>query len=219
MLPEIGASKPRVTEPLAFLARLGVGGVRLCSGRGAIFLPRPFLSHVVAFLRGFVRRLDLLKVVRRQALSFHQELHALVFVFRAFEFDAGLFEFLFPDTGVRPLFDRDRRCLLCLRGVERVSVIGGFDFRQQLSFGDMLALFDQHSDHPATDLESYVSRFRAFNRTAGAHRFGALHNGWSPNLNRHHGLLGSRMGFAEAARRERRDAKHDKKSEDLVFLH
>ena len=195
MLPEIGASEPRVAQPLSFLARLGVCRVCLCGGSGAIFLPRPFLRHVIALPRGVVRRLELLKVVRRKALSFHQELHALVFVFRAFEVDAGLFQFLFPEAGVGLLRDGQRRFLLRRRRVERIAVIGRFDFRQQLSFAHMLALFDQHPGHLATDQESHVGRFRTFDRTTGAHRFGPLHNGWSSDLNRHGRLVGSRLGF------------------------
>ena len=81
--------------------------------------------------------------------------------------------------------DSCRRFLLRRRGVERIPVIGGFDFRQQLSFAHVLALFHQHPGHPATDQESHVGRFRTFDRTTGAHRFGTLHDGWSSDLNGH----------------------------------
>ena len=109
-LPEIGARSRVSSKPLSFLARLGVCRMCLCSRRGAVFLARALLRHLVALFRGVVGRFDLLKVVRRQALSFHQELHALVFVLPAFEVDAGLFQFLFPETGVGLL--RDGQCRL-----------------------------------------------------------------------------------------------------------
>ena len=101
--------------------------------------------------------------------------------------------------------DGQRRFLLRRRRVERVSVVGRFDFRQQLSFAHMLALFDQHPGHPAADQESHVGGLRTFDRTAGAHRFGPLHNGWSSDLNRHGRLVGRRYCFV-AARRERCNA-------------
>ena len=152
-------NQPRVIQPLLFLARLRSPGACLRGCRGAIFLAKPFLSHLVALSRGVVRRLDLLEVVRRQALSLHQELHALVFVCPSFEVDAGLFEFLVANTSLDLLCGRQRRLLLSCRGIERVAVIGRFDFRQQLSFAHMLAFFDQHPGHAATDLESHISRF------------------------------------------------------------
>ena len=112
----------------------------------------------------------------------------------AFEVDAGLFEFLFPETGIGLLRDGQRRLLLRRRRVERVPVIGRFDFRQQLSFAHVLALFDQHPGYPATDLESHIGGFRTFDRSTGAHRFGPLHNGWSSDLNRHGRLVACRLG-------------------------
>ena len=143
----------------------------------------------------------------------------LVFVFRAFEFDARLFQFLFADTVVRPLFDRGRRCLLCLRGVEGVAVIGRVNFRQQLSLAHVLAFFHQHSDYASTDLESHVGRFRTLDRSTGGNRFGALHDGWSSDLNRHACGFGSCLGFLLARREQHARCKHNKREEDMVFLH
>ena len=103
--------------------------------------------------------------------------------------------------------------------LKSVLVIGWFDFRQQLSFAYMLALFDQHPGYPATDQESYIGGFRAFDRTTGRYRFEPLHHGWGADLNWHRSLLGSRVGFV-AARSERRNApKQDQRSEDMAVSH
>jgi hypothetical protein len=83
----------------------------------------------------------------------------------------------------------------------------------------MLALFDQHPGHLAADLESHIGRFRTFDRTTGAHRFGPLHNSRSSDLNRHGHLLGSHFGLVAARRKRRSAAKHDKRREDMFFLH
>ena len=204
------------SKPLSFLGRLGVCRMCLRSRRGDVFLPRALYSHLVTLFRGVIGRFDLLKVVRRQALSFHQELHALVFVLPAFEVDAGLLQFLFPETGIGLLRDGQCRLLLRCRRVEGIPVIGRFDFRQQLSLAHVLALFDQHPDHPAADLEGHIGRFRTFDRTTGADRFGALHDGWSSDLNGHGSRLRSSFGFV-GARCEHRQARNRNQSEKMFL--
>ena len=190
--------KACVAEPLAFLARLGVRRVRLRLGRGAVFLASPLHRHLVTLTGGIVGRFDFLKVVRRQALPFHQELHALVFVCPSLVVDAGLLQFLLPDTRLG-LFGKCQ-CRSFLRGgrVERVLVIGRFEFRQQLAFAYVLALFDQHPRDSACHQESHIGRIRTFHRAARAYRFGALYGGWSSDLNRDRRWFRSGSGFVSA---------------------
>ena len=142
MLPEMGATRrvslSRFCSSLAWASAACACAV--AAARSSLRVPS--CAMVIALARVFVCRLELLKVVRGKTFSIDEQLHALVFVFRTFEIDAGLFEFLFPGAGIGFLLGGLGGLLLRRRGVEGVSVIRRFDFRQQLSFTYVLALFD-----------------------------------------------------------------------------
>ena len=119
----------------------------LSHGGVSIFQPRTLNGHLVTLPRSVVSRLNLLKVVRGQALPLDEELHALVLVLPAIEIDVSLFHFLFPQSGGRFLRQGFRGLLLGICRVQRVAVVRGLEFRQQLSPADMLPLFHQDPGH------------------------------------------------------------------------
>ena len=134
----------------------------------SILQPRTLDGHLITLPRSVIGRLDLLKVVWRQALSLDKEPHALVLVLPTIEVDASFFHFLFPRSGGRLLRERFRHLLLGTCRVERIAVVNGFELGQQLSSVDMLTLIHEYPGDLAWDLESYVRSFRSLDRTTGS---------------------------------------------------
>src|ERR1700687_2611660 len=132
----------------------------------SIFQPRILNGHLIMLLGVVVSRLDLLKVIRRQAASLDQESHALVLVLPTIEVDASFFHFLFPQSRIRLLRQGFSHLPLGVCRVECIAVIRVPEFGEQLSSFDMLALFYEYPSHLARDLESHIRCFRSLDRTA-----------------------------------------------------
>src|SRR3984893_14672959 len=115
----------------------------------SIFQPRTLNGHLITLPRSVVSRLDLLKVVRRQALSLDQEPHALVLVLPTIEVDASFFHFLFPRSRIRLLRQGFRHLPLGVCRVECIAVVRRLELGEQLSSTDMPALFYQYPGHLA----------------------------------------------------------------------